>query len=143
MILAIYLGETIYVWINTFKSMKDNDKRLKKEGYTFIKKRFNGIGDIVVGTMFLIALSIPVLNLIFPLSNRDKEKNYDNYKNYLLESNAIIEPNLVKENNIINIDNIKLKERTNRNGHIYYSSMYQEIEKQEENNGYTYKKILK
>ena len=149
MLLYIYLGTTVYVWIDTIKSMINNDKRLKREGYKFIAPRFNGLPDIIVGVIYGIAMSIPVFNLMFPLSNKDKEKSYEEYKNMMLEAGSIEEPKQLNQQkkeektnmNIIDVNDSKLKARTNRDGHIYYSSMEEEHEVVDY--GYTYKKELK
>lgn len=172
MLLYIYLGTTAFVWLSEFKTMHDMDKRLKKEGYTFNGKKFNGIGDIVVGGLFLITMSIPVFNLIFPLASLDKERTYDEYKEMMLEAGHINEPEVEtknnkrveieylgnidnirelyrlrkeieekKKNNIIDIDDAKLVVRTNKDGHIYYSTMaYDEELNDLDEKGYTYKK---
>ena len=127
MLLYLYIGSTVYVWINTIKSFHDMNKRLKKEGFTFNQKGFGGVGDIVISGLFALALSVPVINLVFPLSGIDKERSYDEYKNYLLEAGAIDEPDetLVAEtkDKVLKISDAKLYGRVNTKGHIYYSSM--------------------
>ena len=95
--LYLYITTTAYVWVDTIGSMIYNDHRLKKEGYKFTVKRFHGIGDIVVCSLFAIAMSVPVLNLIFPIANHDKESSYDEYKNMLLEAGSIEEPDVKVE----------------------------------------------
>ena len=99
MLLVIYLGTTAYVWIRTIKLMRDNDRRLKQEGYIFKGRKFSDIGDVITGIGCAVALSIPVLNLIFPLITKDKDRVYDEYKNMLLEAGSIEKPELESKNN--------------------------------------------
>ena len=106
MLLYIYIGTTAYVWYSSIKSLVKMDKRLKKEGYVFVQKSF-GPADIFIATMGLVALSIPVLHLIFPLASYDKEEAYMWYKDKLLEDGAIEKhhvdvEDLNAENNINN-----------------------------------------
>ena len=144
MLIILYIGSTVLVWISTFKYMYDNNKRLKKEGYIFTSKRRFRKGDIIIGLLFAILLSIPVANLIIPLSSRDKERAYDEYKNMLLESGAIEEPEIdeikevvkeVKEVKIINNINNKNNEKE------VYKPLYRD-DNEIDKGGYTYKKVL-
>ena len=144
MLLGIYLGTTAFVWYKEFKLFIDMDKRLKKEGYTFTSKRINGIGDIIIGGAYIIAISIPILNLIFPLASWDKEKTYDEYKNMLLEAGHIEEPvgDVVNKDNLISTIN-KSSNKVTHNTTNYHKSMDNNIEHNITNdNGYTYKKSL-
>ena len=149
MLLYIYIGSTLYVWYDEIKHQIYLNKRLKEEGYKFTGRKYFGFADIVIGAFYLAALSIPVLNLLSPLSHRNKERSYDEYKNYLDEAGAIEGPELVSEREkleakVIKIDKTKLVERTNREGHTYYSPMYRgEDEFEEEQRGYAYRKVLK
>ena len=143
MLLYFYLGTTAYVWINEFKSNYDMKKRLKNEGYTFNGKKINGIGDILLGALYLGLLSIPVFNLMFPIVNRNKERNYDVYKNMMLEAGHINEPIEKEEKPVITVNDTKLTQRINREGHIYYSPMYRgEEDTLIEEKGKVYKKTL-
>ena len=150
MLLYLYIGSTAYVLIDAITHQIYLDRRLKKEGYKFTNGKRFGLNDLVWGAFYLLILSIPVLNLISPLSHINKDRSYDEYKNYLDEAGAIeleedtflYQDNAIKNKNIIQVDNSKLMERINSNGHIYYSSVSKE-ETNELENGYTYKKILK
>ena len=104
MLLVVYLGTTAFVWITTFKFIHDMDKRLKKEGYKFTVRKLGGIGDIAISGLFLIAMSVPIFQLIFPISNLDRESSYDEYKNLLLEAGAIEEPDQEIINQIYEIE---------------------------------------
>ena len=147
MLLYIYLGTTVYVWIDTIKNWKQMDKRLKEEGYVSTANRGFNMGDFIICALTVIALSLPGLNLLFPIINHDKDASYDNYKNYLEEAGAIEKKDLYKDTtikndkNIIKIKDVKLAERINKDNHIYYSSYSDEESK--ENRVYTYKKVLK
>ena len=153
MLLGIYLGTTAYVWVSTIKLFREMDQRLKEEGYTFTTKKFHGVGDIVIGTIFLITMSIPIFNLIFPIVNSNKERSYDEYKNKLLEAGSIERNDLTSENvvklaeevkkdSVININNSKLVSRENRDGHIYYSTLNNDEIDSQNQNGYTYRKVF-
>ena len=150
MFLYFYLGTTAFVWYDTFKSMIVMHRRLKKEGYKFTVPNHFGIGDVVIGTIFLVALSLPVVNLIFPLASVDKDEAYMWYKDKLLDDGAIekeddedIETVDLEQKNIIEIQNAKLVERINKEGHIYYSPMNKQEDDAIEFGGYTYKKVRK
>ena len=88
MLIGIYLGTTLYVWYDMIKHFKEMDKKLKEEGYEFLNKK-HYFSDIPFVIFCIAALSIPVINLIFPLVNSNKDRSYDEYKNYLLEAGAI------------------------------------------------------
>ena len=145
MLLYLYIGSTAYVWVSTIKSMIDNDRRLKKEGYKFVGRKFGGVGDILLGGIFLIAMSIPVFNLLFPIVERDKERSYDEYKNMMLEAGHIEEPD-IKEEIKSNIEKptIKIvkKEIINQNKQEYYRPINNDDIDILESSGKTYKKEL-
>ena len=148
MLLAAYLGTTAFVWYDTLKSMHDNKKRLVKEGYKIEKKRGGTLGNVIVWTIFLGMLSIPVVNLLFPFSNRDKERSYDEYKNMMLEAGHIEEldervfnpmEDEVKQKNYQKVTNDKSSDIK-----VQYRPVFSgEITDIEEEKGYTYKKTLR
>ena len=161
MLLYIYIGSTLYVWVDTIAHQIYLDRRLKKEGYRYTQKNYFSFADIILGLLYLSALSVPVFNLLFPLSHINKDRSYDEYMNYLDEAGSIekIEPeeksnlnkinNMIKlekinnngkEKNIIRIDKSELEERISRNGNIYYSSLQNDENDHKE---YTYQKTLK
>ena len=143
MLLGLYLGTTAFVWYDTFKSMYDNRKRLEKEGYKIEKRKVGTLGNIIVWGIFMVLLSIPAANLLFPLSNFNKEKSYDTYKNMMLEAGHIEE----LDNNNTEIKE-SVKEIANKNEKIvsntkeYYRPVFRE-EADIDEKGYTYRKILK
>ncbi len=145
MLLYLYIGSTAYVWVSTIKSMIDNDRKLKKEGYKFVGRKFGGVGDIIIGGIFLIAMSIPVFNLIFPIAGRNKERSYDEYKNMMLEAGHIEEPD-IKEKIKTNVEktDIKIikKETINHNNQDYYRPINSNNIDIIESKGKTYKKEL-
>ena len=147
MLLYIYIGTTVFVWADTLAHQIYLDRRLKKEGYKFTSRKYFGFADVVLSGFFLIALSVPVFNLLFPLSHLNKNRSYDEYKNYLEEAGAIEEPELKVEkldDKVVKIDNTKLVERVNREGHTYYSPLYRgEDDIEKEQKGYAYRKVLK
>ena len=140
MLLVLYIGSTAFVWISTIKYMHDNKKRLKDEGYKFTSRNHFGIGDIFIFGIVAILMSIPVANLIIPLSSHDKERSYDEYKNYLLDAGAIEEKDEeIKIDNIKQIKEVKVINKNN-NKEIYIP-LYRD-DNEIEKGGYTYKKEL-
>ena len=143
MLLGLYLGTTAFVWYDTFKSMYDNRKRLEKEGYKIEKRKVGTLGNIIVWGIFMVLLSIPAANLLFPLSNFNKEKSYDTYKNMMLEAGHIEEldnkPNDIKDNVK---ETVNQKEKVVSNSKVYYRPVFRE-ETDIDEKGYTYRKILK
>lgn len=124
--LALYVGETLYVWIDTINHYHNMDDRLKKEGYIFNVRKFDK-SDIGIMALSALAMSTPIFNLVIPLAHRDKEECYDIYKNNLLDAGSIDEPDekleMLDNKYILTINNSKLIERNNNNGHVYYSTM--------------------
>lgn len=88
MLFGLYLGSTAYVWYSTIKDHVEMDKRLKEEGYVFTVKKFDK-NDIPILAVSALAMSLPLFNLVIPLSTMDKEQAYDEYKNRLLEAGSI------------------------------------------------------
>ena len=147
--IGAYIIETAYVWIDAINHQLYLDRRLKKEGYKFTNEKKFGPSDGVWGTICAILLSIPVLNLLSPLSHIDKDRSYDEYKNYLDEAGAIekdddfVDTTNLEEKHIIEINDTKLINRINKSGHIYYSPMYRgEEDTLIEEKGKVYKKTL-
>lgn len=147
MLLYLYIGSTVYVWIDTIHHQIYLNKRLKKEGYKFTGKNYFSFADVVLGTFYLVALSVPVFNLLFPLSHINKNRSYDEYMNYLEEAGSIEKDNDYvdvsdrEEKKVITINDTKLIDRINQNGHTYYSPMYRgEEDTLEEDKGKVYKK---
>lgn len=88
MLFGLYLGSTAYVWYSTIKDQLEWDKRLKEEGYVFTVKKFDK-NDLPLLAISALAMSLPIFNLVLPLSTMDKEQAYDEYKNRLLEAGSI------------------------------------------------------
>lgn len=158
MLFYAYLGTTAYVWFDAIHHQLYLRRRLKKEGYQYTPKKYFGLADVVLGGFYLIALSVPIINLCYPLSHLNKNRAYDEYKNYLLDAGAIdkveFDDNIMNNlkqgsindkqkiiQNVIKVDDAKLVERVNREGRIYYSSMNSDEEELNQG-GYTYKKSL-
>lgn len=163
MLFYIYIGTTAFVWVDTFAHQIYLDRRLKKEGYKYTGNKYFGLADVVLGFFYLGALSIPVINLVFPLSHLNKDRSYDEYKNYLDDAGAIeldeekikVDPKLTKEleninnndlsKNSVTINDTVLMERVNQNGHTYYSPMNRfdtenTVDYLNEEKGHVYKK---
>ncbi len=64
-----------------------------------------------------------------------------NMKN-TLELVRLVEENARKRQSMIQVDDSKLVQRTNKDGHIYYSPMNKEESNTEELSGHTYRKML-
>ena len=143
MLLYLYIGSTAYVWVSTIKSMIDNDRRLKKEGYKIVGRRFSGLTDIVLGGIFLVAMSIPVFNLIFPIVEHNKEISYDEYKNMMLEAGHIEEIDIIETNIQKPITNLKKERITSQNKQKYYRPINIDNIDIIESSCKTYKKNLK
>lgn len=88
MLLGLYVGSTLYVWFDAIRLHLYIKKRLKEEGYKNTTKGFY-LGDIFIIGVYLAFLSIPLLNLISPIVNHNRERSYDEQKNYLEEAGSI------------------------------------------------------
>ena len=104
--LEFYIIETAFVWIEGIVHQILLDRKLKKEGYKFIKKNYFSLFDIVLLLIIMILHSIPVFNLIFPISHLNFHRAYDEHKNYLLEAGSIEEPDIEIEKNKSEIKSI-------------------------------------
>ena len=139
MILEIlYLGSTGFVWYKTIKDHIEMDERLKKEGYRFTVKKFDK-NDLPLLGLSALAMSIPLFNLVLPLSTMNKEQTYDEYKNRLLEAGSIekIEPEEEKK--------VEPKKVVVKKPYEYKSVRYENLSNEKEdksNKGHTYKKEL-
>ena len=91
-LLYMYLGETAFVWIEGIVHQILIDRKLKKEGYKSTQRKSFSLGDVFLTVIVIILHSIPVVNLIFPLSHIPFHRAYDEHKNYLLDAGAIEEP---------------------------------------------------
>jgi hypothetical protein len=138
MLFGLYVGSTAFVWIKTIKDQIEMDKRLKEEGYVFTVKKFDK-SDIPFLALSALAMSLPIFNLVLPLSSMDKDRCYDEYKNRLLEAGSIelkedIEEKPIEKKETIN----KEPKETN---HVNYQPLYRDENVDEK--GYTYKKEIK
>lgn len=100
MLLGLYIGTTIYVWRTMIKYADEFMKRLNDEGLELIKKETSLLTKILI----IIALSFPVLNLVFAYLFGDINKSYEKTKNTIIENGGI----KVKENvNIETMDSVE------------------------------------
>ena len=86
---AAYFGSTALVWYIVLKTVDEMDERLIKEGYKFTDKEITKT-QLAELALSALALSIPIFNIILPLSVTDKEQYYQDYNKRLL-SEGIIE----------------------------------------------------
>ena len=124
MILGIYLGSTVLSWYYILNHFRKMDKRLKKEGYEFVKGH-RSLGDILVCFVIIIVLAVPFFNIMIPFMLKDINGTYDEYKNHLLEAGSIYKN---VDDDVIKVSSSKLTQRFNRDNHPYYSSSNKEIE---------------
>ena len=99
MLLNIYLGTTAISWAVTFIFSNAYDKKIKREGYKFVKekKTFPEKTASFISTTFI--LSIPVYNILNAVSILIMpDKFYENMKDKLLEQGKIYKP-ISKESN--------------------------------------------
>jgi len=135
MLFGLYVGSTFYVWFTTIKDQIEMDKRLKEEGYVYKIKKFDKT-DFPLLAISALAMSIPIFNLVLPLSTMDKERLYDEYKNRLLEAGSIEK---IEDKDKVN----KVYEEIKKP--IEITHQYKPENKQDniidtKDNGYTYKK---
>ena len=93
MLLNIYLGTTILSWTTSLINAYAFEKRLKREGYEFLKKE-KSVAEWISNFMSnAFVLSFPVLNNILTIELLCcNEKMYENTKEKLLEKGDIYIP---------------------------------------------------
>ncbi len=100
--LGIYAGTTILAWYSAIKYRRVLDKRLKDDGYKYIKNRKYNAKEILKKTFEAVALSFPILNIMFIFGLKPDDQAYNEHKNNLLDEGLIIGPD--KDNNISSHD---------------------------------------
>ena len=123
-LLYLYLGETAFVWIEGIVHQILLDRKLKKEGFKFTQKKYFSFGDVFLTLMVIIVHSIPLFNLVFPISHIPFHRSYDEHKNYLLEAGAIIEPD---DDIVEKIDSKKIKAEVINKDKIVSHDIYQPL----------------
>ena len=152
MLLALYVGSTLYVWFDAYRHHRFIKRKLKEEGYEFTNKGFY-LADLLLGLCYIGFLSIPVINLVSPIVNHNRERSYDEQKNYLEEAGSIDrdEEYDVKEsidtkvkdkiNEAICIQKVDDIEDIDKKSNYYYPDL--EDDKSIDQDGYTLKKVYK
>ncbi len=141
MLWVLYIGSTVYVLTDAIINEIYFHKRFKKEGYKYTVKNHIGIPEILLGTLLVGAHLIPVVNLIFPLANKDKARAFDERINYMLEAGTVEEPDEVIDPKIIIDNKESIKEMVDK---VFEpKEVYHPLNKTDnDEKGYTYKKKL-
>ena len=144
MLLALYVGSTLYVWFDAYRHHRFIKRKLKEEGYEFTNKGFY-LADLLLGLCYIGFLSIPVINLISPIVNHNRERSYDEQKNYLEEAGSIERDEKYEIKEAEKTKEVNKSKETVYVPRVDRNNYYQNIEddKTIDQGGYTLKKVYK